>query len=120
VQVEPERRIVHLVITGSLSRMDGLDYQRRMLAACDQLSRSRPWGILSDRRRATVQIPEVEAIMASVFARATAAGRTHAAVLATNALAQLQMKRLALAGGLVQKVFEDETPARAWLLRELK
>jgi hypothetical protein len=119
VLVDAELRILHLTITGALSPLRGLEYQRRMVAAIDELSARRPWGVLSDRRHALVQSKDVEAIMADIFERATAAGRTHAAVLTTSALTQAQMRRLAQAGGLVQRHFESERAARAWLIREL-
>jgi hypothetical protein len=120
VHVDSELRIVHLTITGALSRLGGLEYQRRMAVAIDHLAARRPWGVLSDRRNALVQSEEVQLIMADIFERATAAGRTHAAVLATSALTQMQMRRLALAGKLVQRHFESEIAAKAWLVRELK
>ncbi len=87
-----------------------------MLAAFRQL-RGRPWSLLSDRRLSHAQPDEVQAIIVEVMTRATALGRVKAAVLVEDAVARLQMRRLAAeaSNAFVQRVFADEEEAMAWL-----
>jgi hypothetical protein len=118
--VDLDRRILHLKFVGAMTSTMALEYRRTMLAAFSLLAPRRPWGILSDRRQARVASDEVQTMMVDVFERATLAGRKCAAVLATGALTQLQMRRLALAANIMQRQFHDEASARAWLAEQLK
>jgi hypothetical protein len=115
IAVSAEHRILRIRAWGLWSVDLAESYRAGMMMAFRTL-RGLPWDVLSDRRRTLIQSEPVRAIMAGVMDRATAMGRRRAAVLATTAAAKLQMSRLAAEARVVQRHFDDEAEALAWLM----